>query len=68
MRTLTAGHGRVWFARAGGLWTARLSAHAFAVVNVAGAFLLQWTLGRNAGEPPFWLFHVAISMNAAGSR
>ena len=43
----------------------RLKAHAFAAVMVAGAFLLQWTLGPTAGEPPFWLFHVAIVLTAA---
>jgi PAS domain S-box-containing protein len=43
----------------------RLTAHTFAAVVVAGAFLLQWTLGRTAGEPPFWLFHLAIVLTAA---
>ena len=43
----------------------RLTAHAFAASVVAGAFLLQWTLGRAAGEPQFWLFHVAIVLTAA---
>jgi PAS domain S-box-containing protein len=47
------------------LWTARLDAHAFAAVVVGAAFLLQWILGRTAGEPPFWLFHVAIVLTAA---
>ena len=42
----------------------RLAAHAFAASVVAGAFLLQWTLGRAAGEQ-FWLFHVAIALTAA---
>ena len=60
--------GRVWSARAGVLWTARLNAHAFAAVAVGGAFLLQRTLGRTAGEPPFWLFHVAIVLTAAYGR
>jgi PAS domain S-box-containing protein len=46
----------------------RLTAHAFAAVVVAGAFLLQWTLGRPAGEPQFWLFHVAIALTAAYGR
>lgn len=46
----------------------RLTAHAFAAVVVAGAFLLQWTLGRVAGEPQFWLFHVAIVLTAAYGR
>jgi len=67
MRTLMTG-GRVWSARAGVLWTARLNAHAFAAVAVGGAFLLQRTLGRTAGEPPFWLFHVAIVLTAAYGR
>ena len=43
----------------------RLTAHTFAASVVAGAFLLQWTLGRAAGEPQFWLFHVAIVLTAA---
>ena len=43
----------------------RLTAHTFAASVVAGAFLLQWTLGRAAGEPQFWLFHVAIALTAA---
>jgi PAS domain S-box-containing protein len=42
-----------------------LTAHAFAAVVVAGAFLLQWTLGPPIGEPQFWLFHVAIALTAA---
>jgi PAS domain S-box-containing protein len=41
-----------------------LTAHAFAALVVAGAFLLQWTLGR-AAEPQFWLFHVAVALTAA---
>ena len=45
----------------------RLTAHAFAAVVVAGAFLLQWTLGR-AAEPQFWLFHVAVALTAAYGR
>jgi PAS domain S-box-containing protein len=44
--------------------TKHLAAHAFAAAVVAGAFLLQWTLGRTADEP-FWLFHVAILLTAA---
>ena len=44
-----------------------LAAHAFAAVVVAGAFLLQWTLGRAAGEPHFWLFHVAVALTAGGT-
>jgi PAS domain S-box-containing protein len=43
----------------------RLTAHAFAAVVVASAFLLQWTLSRQAGEPQFWLFHVAVVLTAA---
>jgi PAS domain S-box-containing protein len=46
----------------------RLTAHAFAVVVVAGAFLVQWALGRAAGEPQFWLFYVAIALTAAYGR
>jgi len=46
----------------------RLTAHAFAVVVVAGAFLLQWALGRAAGEPQFWLFHAAIVLTARYGR
>ena len=42
-----------------------LTAHILAASAVAGAFLLQWTLGRAAGEPQFWLFHVAIVLTAA---
>ena len=42
-----------------------LTAYALAASAVAGAFLLQWTLGRAAGEPQFWLFHVAIVLTAA---
>ena len=36
-------------------------------VVVAGAFLLQWTLGR-AAEPQFWLFHVAVALTAVYGR
>jgi len=43
----------------------RLTAQAFAASVVAGAFLLHWTLGRTAGEPQFWLFHLAIVLTAA---
>ena len=43
----------------------RLTGHIFAASVVAGAFFLQWTLGRAAGEPPFWLFHLAIALTAA---
>jgi PAS domain S-box-containing protein len=64
MRTLMSS-GRVWLARAGKLRTARVNAHAFAAVAVVGAFLLQWALGGTAGEPPFWLFHIAIVLTAA---
>jgi len=57
MRRLMVGQARTRLGRTG--------AHAVAVSAVAGAFLLQWTLGRAAGEPPFWLFHVAIVLTAA---
>jgi len=42
-----------------------LTAHLLAASAVAGAFLLQWALGRAAGEPQFWLFHLAIVLTAA---
>ena len=57
MRRLMLGQARTRLGRAG--------AHTFAASVVAGAFLLQWTLGRAAGEPQFWLFHVAIVLTAA---
>jgi PAS domain S-box-containing protein len=47
--------------------TTRLTAHAVAAVVVAGAFLLQWLLGR-ADEPRFWLFNVAVALTAAYGR
>jgi len=51
------------------LWTSdppgRLTSYTLAASVVAAAFLLQWTLGRTAGTPQFWLFHVAIALTAA---
>jgi PAS domain S-box-containing protein len=42
-----------------------VAAHTFAAGVVAGAFLLQWTLGSAIGGPQLWLFHVAIVLTAA---
>jgi len=75
VRTWLAPAGKLWTALNGRVGSdfdsmasdqhRRLTAQAFAASVVAGAFLLHWTLGRTAGEPQFWLFHLAIVLTAA---
>ena len=77
VRTWLAPAGKLWTAlngRVGSYFDStasdqhrRLTAQAFAASVVAGAFLLHWTLGRTAGEPQFWLFHLAIVLTAASA-